>query len=137
MFNHLNKSATKKIKDRGIPWKENYHEKSLTMKKTFEKAVGPKVYLRYEGFDTYSGCDYYVVIGPTVDEGRKTFFAGIKKMPKDPDAKVYSPYGEYFPSIKAAQAYAAKKWGVPFDQSVPDYKEESLAGADIPEHIRG
>ena len=136
MYNRLDKTATKKIKDRGIHWQQSYHEKSLTLKKRFDKDIGPMSYLRYEGHDTYTNSDYYVVVGPSVDDGKKKFFAGIKKLPKDPNATVYSPYGEYFPTIVAAMAYAGKKWGVPFEQGLPEYSEETLAPINIPEHIK-
>jgi hypothetical protein len=133
----FNRLATKKIKDRGIHWQESYHEKSAKMKEKFDGLVGPKAYLRWEGHDSYSGHDYYVVIGPSVQDNEKLFFAGIKKMPRDENAKVYSPYGEYFPTIKMAMSYASKKWGVPFMQGLPEYTKETLAPVEIPEHIKG
>ena len=137
VFDGVQKEATKKIKDRGIDWKEAYHDKSATMKKKMDSLVGPMAYIRYQGHDFTTNADYYVVIGPSVDGQQKMFFAGIKKLPRDPEAKVYSPYGEYFDTIKGACAYAQKKWGVPFPSQVPDYSKETLAPIDIPEHIKG
>lgn len=138
MFNRLQtKTATKKIKDRGINWKEAYHEKSAKLKARFDKTVGPMAYLRWQGHDPVTNSDYYVVVGPSVQDGEKMFFAGIRKLPRDPNAKVYSPYGDYFPTIKGAMAYANKKWGVPFPQGLPEYSKDTLATVDIPEHIRG
>lgn len=136
-YNRLEKEAVKKIKDRHIHWEESYHEKSLTLKKRFDSQIGPMAYLRFEGHDVTTGADYYVVIGPTIDEGKKKFFAGIKKLPRDDKKKVYSPYGEYFPTIKGAMSYAGKKWGVPFVQGLPEYTEQHLAPVEIPEHIKG
>jgi hypothetical protein len=137
MYNALHKLAVKKIKDRGIDWKERYHDRSETLKKKLDKLIGPMAYLRFQGHDTTSNSDYYIVVGPSVQDNRKQFFAGIKKLPRDPNAKVYSPYGEYFNTIKGAMAYASKKWGVPFAQGLPEYSGESLANVDIPEHIHG
>ena len=143
MYNHLKSSqanvkvATKKIKERGIHWREEYHEKSLSLKKRFNKIIGPNSYIRYNGHDFTTNSDYYVVIGPSVEGNQKLYFAGIKKLPRDPEKKIYSPYGEYFGTIKGAMAYAQKKWGVPFLQNVPDYTAEMLVNVKIPEHIKG
>ncbi len=131
------KEATKKIKDRGINWELSYHDKSKNLKEKLDKLIGPMSYLRFEGHDITTNSQYYVVIGPSVQDNQKLFFAGIKKLPRDPNAKVYSPYGEYFPTIKSAMAYANKKWGVPFVQDAPDYTKEMLQSIDIPEHIKG
>ena len=39
----------------------------------------------------------------------KRFFAGIKKLPDDPKAKIYAPAGEYFISLVAAFSHANEK----------------------------
>jgi hypothetical protein len=131
------KTAAKKIKDRGIHWEENYHDKSLSLKKAFDRKVGPKSYLRWQGHDVTTNSDYYIIVGPSVQNDKNMFFAGIKKLPRDPEAKIYSPYGEYFGSIRGAMSYATKKWGVPFMNDLPPYDESTIANVDIPEHIKG
>jgi hypothetical protein len=128
----------KKIKDRGIDWKESYREKSASLKKRFDKTIGPGSYYRWEGHDYTSNSDYYVVVGPTIQSDLgKCFFAGIKKLPKDPDATVYSPSGEYFTIIIAATSYASDKWGVKMPQNQPKYDKAMLEQVNIPEHIKG
>lgn len=133
----ISKTAGKRIKDRGIHWKEAYHEKSETLKKKMDETVGPDAYLRYEGHDFTTNSNYYVVIGPSRQRERNVFFAGIKKLPRDAKAKLFAPYGEYFPSIHGAMSYANRKWGVPFKQGVPQYNRDTIANIVIPEHIKG
>lgn len=131
-------SGRKRIKDRGIEWKEHYHTRSESLKKRFNKKLGPMSYMRYQGHDFTTNSDYFIVIGPSVTkEGKKKFFAGIKKLPEDPHAKVYAPSGEYFSSIKGALSYASEKWALPFPGNVPDYTERDLANVEIPKHIKG
>lgn len=134
------------IKDRGIRWEEAYSEKTVNLKKKFDKIIGPDSYIRYEGHDFTTDSDYYVVIGPTVkgrkdnDESKKMFFAGVKKLPPPSErekGKSYSPYGEYFKSMKAAHAYASEKWGVPMKRGLPSYTSDHLQGIEIPQHIKG
>jgi hypothetical protein len=136
-FPCLHKTASKKIKDRGIHWLESYHDKSETLKKKLDAAIGPNAYLRFSGHDVTTNSDYFIVIGPSVEGNQKLFFAGIQKMPRDDKKKVYSPYGEYFSTIKGAMAYAQKKWGLPFKQGIPDYSADILVSIDLPEHIKG
>jgi hypothetical protein len=131
-------AGRKPIKDRGILWKEKYHEKSASLKKRFDKDIGPGAYIRWEGHDYTTGHDYYVVVGPTIQkELGKCFFAGVKKLPKDKKKKAYSPYGEYFPNLFGALSYATQKWGVRFPVNQPNYTQANLAIVDIPEHIKG
>lgn len=128
----------KRIKDRGINWKEHYHERSEPLKKKFEKLIGPMVYMRWEGHDYTTNSDYFVVVGPSVTkEGKKKFFAGIKKLPDDPEDKVYAPYGEYFSTIAGAFSYVSDKWGVPFPKGFNHYTVNDLAKVEIPRHIKG
>ena len=138
-FASLDKDAgRKRIRDRGITWKENYHEKSLSLKKRYDKDVGPGSYIRWEGHDYTTNSDYYVVVGPTVQKSLgKCFFAGIKKLPpKEKRKKVYSPSGKYFVNIVSALSYASDKWGVPFPQNQYNYTKEFLAPIRIPEHLK-
>lgn len=140
---NLNKQAgRKRIKDRGIKWEEVYRERSQPLKERFEKEIGPGAYYRWEGHDFTSNSIYYIVIGPSVQHNvGKMFFAGIKKIPleeftKDPDTKTYSPYGEYFPTIKGALIYASQRWGTPIPKGQVPYNRHSLDMVDIPEHVK-
>ena len=144
VFN-LNKEAEhtggrKRIKDRGIRWEENYSDKTENMKKRFDKEIGPNAYIRYEGHDFTTNSDYYVVVGPSIEKNLgKSFFAGIKKLPppKEREGKTFSPYGEYFRTLKAAHAYASEKWGVPMKKNMVNYTQTDLVNVDIPKHIKG
>lgn len=131
-------AGRKRIKDRGIEWKEHYHERSEQLKKRFEKNIGPMSYMRWEGHDYTTNGDYFVIVGPSLTgDGKKMFFAGIKKLPEDPKAKVYAPSGEYFTTIKAAFSYASDKWNIPFPKGSPNYSVNDLAAIEIPRHIKG
>jgi len=78
----INKYAgRKRIKDRGIDWKERYHERSFRLKKRFDKDIGTFSYMRWEGHDYTTDSDYFVIVGPSLTkEGKKRFFAGVKKI---------------------------------------------------------
>jgi hypothetical protein len=131
-------AGRQKIKDRGIKWDESYREKSEDAKKRFDHDIGPGSYRRWEGHDYTTDSNYYVVVGPTIQSDLgKCFFAGIKKLPKDPKAKVYSPSGDYFTSIVAAYSYASDKWGVKFPAGQTNYTQQMIENVDIPEHIKG
>ena len=131
-------SGRKRIRDRGIEWKESYHERSEGLKKRFDKMLGPMSYIRWEGHDYTTNSDYFVIMGPSLTkEGRKSFFAGIKKLPDDPEAKVYAPSGEYFSSSSAALSHVNEKWAVPFPRGAPKYTAEQLAPLKIPRHVKG
>lgn len=127
----------KRIKDRGIRWEETYHKKAASVKKHFEKIL-PGSYFRWEGYDGTTGHPYYVVVGPAIsDRFGKCFFAGVKKMPKDPKKKAYSPTGKYFPSLRAALSHAAKMWGVSMPKNAGMYGKHDLANIKIPRHMKG
>lgn len=131
-------SGRQRIKDRGIEWKEHYHEKSQRLKKRFDKQLGPSSYIRWEGHDYTTDSDYFIIMGPSLTkEGRKRFFAGIKKLPDDPKAKIYAPAGEYFTSSIAALSHASDKWAIPFPKGAPNYTESQLMGIEIPRHVKG
>jgi len=142
IYNLSKVSGRKRIKDRGIKWEEIYRERSKPLKEKFEQQVGPGSYYRWEGHDFTTNSIYYIVVGPSVQSNvGKMFFAGIKKIPieeftKDPDTKTYSPYGEYFPTIKGALIYASQRWGTKVPRNQVPYTKESLANADIPEHVK-
>ena len=102
------KAGRRRIRDRGIRWEEHYGERSKGLKKRFDVEL-PGSYYRWEGFDHQSGHPYYVVVGPAISKRHgKTFFAGVKKMPRDPTKKSYSPSGKYFPALKSALSYASE-----------------------------
>ena len=127
-----------RIKDRGIKWEEHYHERSAKLKKRFEKDLGPRSYIRWEGHDYTTDSDYFIVVGPAVTKDlKKRFFAGIKKLPKDPKAKVYAPSGEYFSNLHAAFSHAADKWAIPYPREAPNYDIGQLAQIKIPRHVKG
>jgi len=128
------------IKERGIQWNESYQEKSESLKKKFDKELGPSGYFRWEGHDSTTNSDYYVVVGPSIHSGMgKSFFAGVKRLPPpaEREGKTYSPYGEYFKTIKAALGYANEKWGVPTPRGTPNYTQEHLQNVDISRHVKG
>lgn len=123
-----NLQAATRIKDRGIIWKEKYTKKSYGFKKRFHKTLGPGSYFRWEGHDSTTGHDYYVVVGPGYSKTKgKLFFAGIRKLPGE-----YSPNGEYFRSLRRAMAYAKDMWGVRFPKDFKDYTQEDLVAIRVP-----
>lgn len=130
-------ASRRRLKDRHIRWEEHYGEKSKDVKKKFENML-PGSYFRWEGFDHESGHPYYVVVGPAVSERYgKSFFAGVKKMPKDPKKKAYSPSGKYFESLRAALSHAVEMWGVTFPDNAGNYRKNELLPLDIPRHMKG
>ena len=131
-------AGRQRIKDRGINWKEKYLERSLPLKKRYDKDIGVNSYMRFEGHDFTTDSDYFVIVGPALNkEMHKRFFAGIKKLPDDPKAKVYAPSGEYFHNIISAFSHASEKWAVPFPKNTPPYTLADLANVEIARHIKG
>jgi len=128
--------SKKRIKDRGISWKETYKEKSKSLKKHFDKVL-PGSYFRWEGMDHTTGHPYYIVVGPSISERYgKSFFAGIKKMPLN-QAKSYSPSGKYFSTLSAAFRYASETWGLRLPRNKGNYTKNHLVNIKIPEHVKG
>ncbi len=126
----------KRIRDRGIKWEERYRERSRGVKKKFDKIL-PGSYFRWEGYDHSTGHPYYVVVGPAVsDRYGKSFFAGVKKIPKDPKKQSYSPSGKYFDSLRAALSHAVEMWGIIFPKQAGHYSKNDLASIDIPKHVK-
>lgn len=138
-FNLKKYAGPRRIKDRGINWKQAYREKSDDLKRRFDSMLGPGSYFRWEGHDYTTNSDYFVVTGPAVTKnGKKMFFAGIKKLPKDKDKKHhYAPYGEYFGSMHSALSHCSEKWGVTFPKGSPNYTMEQLAPIKVPRHVKG
>lgn len=130
-------SGRRRLKDRHISWKENYGEKSKNAKIKFEKIL-PGSYFRWQGMDYESGHPYYVVVGPADSKRHgKSFFAGVKKMPKDPKKKAFSPSGKYFNSLTSALSHASSMWGTPFPKNAGKYTKNDILGLDIPRHVKG
>lgn len=131
-------AGRKRIKDRGINWKEHYGEKSLPLKKRMDKIMGPKSYFRWVGHDYTTNGEYFVIVGPAMTKTlQKRFFAGIKRLPNDPDKKVYAPSGKYFPTMISALSHARETWAVQMPDQPINYSLSDLEGVDIPRHIKG
>lgn len=122
------KTAGKRIKDRGIHWKETYTEKTLEHKEKYEEEIGPGSYFRWEGHDNTTGNDYYIVAGPGQSKTKgKLFFSGIRKLPAE-----YSPNGEYFNTLRKALVYAKDMWGVRLPPGFKqEYTSENLVNVSI------
>jgi len=130
-------AGRRRLRDRHIRWKEEYGERSVQAKKKFESML-PGSYFRWEGYDYETGHPYYVVVGPAISKKYgKMFFAGVKKLPKNPKKKAYSPSGKYFPTLAGALSHAAEMWGTPMPPNRGAYRKEDLAAVDIPKHIKG
>ena len=130
-------SGRRRIKDRGIRWKEHYGEKSIGLKKKFDAQL-PGAYFRWEGFDHETGHPYYVVVGPAISQRHgRSFFAGVKKMPKDPRKAAYSPSGKYFSSFRSALSHASDMWGITIPRNAGNYSKHDLLNIDIPRHVKG
>jgi hypothetical protein len=134
-------AGRKRIKDRNIRWEEMYHEKSLALKKRFIKILGEGAYFRWEGHDYTTNSDYFVVVGPAIERsGKKSFFAGIKKLPpgyKRHTEKSYAPSGKYFSAMASALSHAVKMWGISFPKQSTNYTDKDLAAVKIPRHMKG
>lgn len=130
-------SGRRRIKDKGIHWEETYGERSRDMKKKFEKIL-PGSYFRWEGKDYEDGVYRYVVVGPALSKtAGKSFFAGNKKMPRDPRKKAGAPSGKYFSTLRSALIYANDMWGVSIPRNAGHYSAQDLRNIDIPKHIKG
>jgi len=135
--NNIKIAGRKRIKDRGIEWKEKYHERSVKLKERFDREIGPNAYYRWEGHDYTTNSDYFIVVGPAVTkELKKRFFSGIKKIPDDPKSKIYAPSGEYFISLNAALSHAVEKWGLNFPKNHINYTINDLVDVDILRHVK-
>ncbi len=140
-FFNLEKFANrrpKRIKDRGINWKQQYPQHAGHLKKKFDKIIGPGSYYRWQGHDYTTNSDYFVVIGPAMrKDGSKAYFVGIKKMPPpERRKKIYAPSGKYFVTIMGAISHAIQKWGIrmPPDQTM--YDLSNLENIKIPRRVK-
>ena len=103
------------IRERGINWVEAYGDKSTYLKNQMHKQIGPGSYFRWEGHDSTTGNDYYVVVSPGFSKKKGYFFfAGLRKMPADHGAS-----GKKFVTQAEALAHAFDTWGVPRPQEKP------------------
>jgi hypothetical protein len=125
---NLKKYSAKRIKDRGIHWKEQYTKKTSALKKKFDDDLGEGSYFRWEGYDSTTGNTYYIVAGPGYSKTKgKLFFSGIRKMPAE-----YSPNGEYFPTLRKAITYARDMWGIRFPKNFKrDYRSSDLVNIRV------
>ncbi len=132
-------SGRKRIRERGINWKEMYTEKTKPIKKRFDKSIGDGAYVRWEGHDYETNGDYFVVVGPAISpDGHKSFFAGIKRLPdKYKRKKVYAPSGEYFTNISSALSHAREMWGIPYPPGQTPYSASDLEDVYVPRHMKG
>ena len=104
------------IKERGIRWVESYSgEKSAHLKKEMDSQIGPGAYCRWEGHDSVTGNDYYVVVSPGFSKKKGYhFFAGLRKMPADHGAS-----GKKFANQREAMSHARDTWQVPPPKDKP------------------
>lgn len=121
----------KPIKERGIKWTESYGDKSSYLKREMDEQIGLGSYFRWEGHDSTTGNDYYVVVSPGWSPKKGYhFFAGLRKMPADHGAS-----GKYFNSMREALNYAYETWRVPKPDTMPAPWSaptvDSIKGKDI------
>ena len=121
--NHLIVVESKvKLANRPIVWKEAYTKKTLFLKKQFHDIIGPGSYFRYEGHDSDTGDNYFVVVGPAkVHSPKSEYFAGVRKLPAN-----YAAGGKYFHDMKEAAEYANETWGIPIPSSMRYYDSSDL-----------
>lgn len=134
------KISARRIRDRNINWEEAYTERTETLKKRYDRDVGPGAYYRWEGHDYTTNSDYYVVCSPArTKDLKKSFFAGIKKLPFDWrnfESKVYSPYGKYFNNIASALSFLSEKYRIPYPKNQFNYTLGHLANVKIPRTVK-
>lgn len=134
------KTAARRIRDRNITWEEAYTERTEPLKKRYDRDVGPGAYYRWEGHDYTTNSDYYVVCSPArTKDLKKSFFAGIKKLPfdwRDFESKVYSPYGKYFDNISSALSFLSDKYRIPYPKNQFNYTLNNLSNVKIPRTVK-
>ena len=118
--------ARTKLSERPIVWKEAYTKRALFLKKQFHEVLGPGSYFRFEGHDTETDDDYFVVVSPAgIHSPESSFFSGVRKLPAD-----YAAGGLYFHDIKEAMDYAVATWGVAAPGEMRYYDSDDLKGID-------
>jgi hypothetical protein len=132
--------AATRIRDRNIEWKEKYTERTEPLKKRYDRQIGPGAYNRWEGHDYTTNSDYYIVCSPArTKDLKKSFFAGIKKLPPDwreNESKVYSPYGKYFSNIASALSFLVEKYRISYPQNQTNYNLAHLQDVSIPRTLK-
>ena len=114
--------AKTKLAERPVVWKEAYTKRALFLKKQFHEVLGPGSYFRFEGHDTESDDEYFVVVGPAgIHSPKREFFAGVRKLPAD-----YAAGGLYFHDIKEAMNYASATWGIVQPKEMRYYDSDDL-----------
>jgi len=122
--NHIVSLAKTKLADRPLVWKEAYTKHAVFLKRQFHEVLGPGSYFRWEGHDTETDDEYFVVVGPAkVHDPKAFFFAGVRKLPAD-----YAAGGYYFHDMKEAAEYASTTWGVPSPLGMRFYDSADLKG---------
>jgi hypothetical protein len=134
------KISARRIRDRNITWEEAYTQRTEPLKKRYERDIGPGAYHRWEGHDYTTNSDYYVVCSPArTRDLKKSFFAGIKKLPFDWqkfESKVYSPYGKYFNNIYSALSFLSEKYRIPYPKNQFNYTLNHLFDVKIPRTLK-
>lgn len=116
--------AKTKLADRPVVWREEYTKRALFLKRQFHEILGPGSYYRWEGHDTDTDDDYFVVVGPAkVHSPEAAYFAGVRKLPAD-----YAAGGLYFSDMKEAMDYASETWGVTHPKGIRYYDSTDLKG---------
>jgi hypothetical protein len=116
--------ARTKLADRPVHWKEAYTPRTKLLKRQFGDIVGAGSYFRFEGSDTDTGDEYFVVVGPArIHSPKAEFFAGVRKLPSD-----FAAGGQYFPDMRRAMEYANQTWGVSVPSKIKNYGSSDLKG---------
>jgi hypothetical protein len=130
----MEREMAKPIRERGIRWVETYGDKSTYLKEGMREQIGPGSYFRWEGHDSTTGNDYYVVVSPGFSKTKGYFFfAGLRKMPADHGAS-----GKKFGTQAEAMTHAFETWGVPRPQEKPakPYTKMDIMGKEIIHEIQ-
>ena len=115
-------TARTKLSALPITWKEAYTDKTNRLKDMYEELVGSGSYFRFEGTNTETGDEYYVVVGPAkVKSPKPEFFAGVRKLPSD-----FAAGGKYFSEMREAMEYANETWGVDTPSGISYYDSDDL-----------
>lgn len=122
----MKREAKTKLAELPIMWTEKYTSRTKFLKEQYKAVVGTGSYFRWEGKNTHTGDEYYVIVSPAnIHKPKAMFFSGVRKLPSD-----YAAYGEYFTNIKEAIEYAHETWGVPRPTDMRHYDSKDLKGVD-------
>lgn len=116
------KTARKKLAELPIVWDEGYKDRNAFFKEQYEAVIGEGSYFRWNGKNTKTGDEYYVVVSPAhIHKPEPRWYAGVRKLPD-----TYSSYGEYFDSIDDAFKHAHETWGTPIPSDTKHYTSKDL-----------